>query len=132
MTIGDDAPSMDAILASIKRIIAEEADTVPVQPLRRVGNTPPAAPDVLELTEEAGEAEALVSPVAAETSRARLDALSSVVVTANPAGSDTLEGLVREMLRPMLAEWLDAKLPAMVERLVAVEIERITSRGAKI
>ena len=45
------------------------------------------------------------------------------------AGSDTLEGLVREMLRPMLAEWLDAKLPAMVERLVAAEIERITARN---
>ncbi|HTI31074.1 MAG TPA: DUF2497 domain-containing protein [Sphingomonas sp.] len=129
MTAGDQpgTPSMDAILASIKRIIAEEADVMPVQPLRRVGST--TAPDVLDLTEEAGEAEALVSPVAAETSRAQLDALSSVVVTANPAGSDTLEGLVREMLRPMLAEWLDAKLPAMVERLVAVEIERITARN---
>ena len=114
-------------LASIKRIIAEEADVMPVQPLRRVGNPP--VRDVLDLTEEAGEAEALVSPVAAETSRAQLEALSSVVVTANPAGSDTLEGLVREMLRPMLAEWLDAKLPAMVERLVAVEIERITARS---
>ncbi len=118
---------MDAILASIKRIIAEEADVAPVQPLRRVGT--PTPPDVLELTEEAGEGEGLVSPVAAETSRAQLDALSAVVVTAHPAGSDTLEGLVREMLRPMLAEWLDAKLPAMVERLVAVEIERITSRN---
>ena len=52
-----------------------------------------------------------------------------MVITGNPPGSDTLEGLVRDMLRPMLAEWLDAKLPAMVERLVAVEIERITSRN---
>lgn len=127
MTAGEDPPSMDAILASIKRIIAEETDVAPVQPLRRVGAQTPS--DILELTEEAGEGEALVSPVAAETSRAQLDALSAVVVTANPAGSDTLEGLVREMLRPMLAEWLDAKLPAMVERLVAVEIERITSRN---
>lgn len=127
MTVGDSgAPSMDAILASIKRIIAEEVETVPVQPLRHVT---PAAPDILDLTEEAGEGDGLVSPIAAETSRARLDALSAVVVTANPAGSDTLEGLVREMLRPMLADWLDAKLPAMVERLVAVEIERITSRN---
>ena len=128
MTVGDDpgAPSMDAILASIKRIIAEEVETAPPQPVQRV--SPPPA-NVLELTDEAGEPEALVSPVAAETSRARLDALSAVVVTANAQGSDTLEGLVREMLRPMLAEWLDAKLPAMVERLVAVEIERITSRN---
>lgn len=121
---------MDAILASIKRIIAEEVDTVPAQPLRRVGApVAPMGPDILDLTEEASEADTLVSPVAAESSRARLDALSAVVVTASPPGSDTLEGLVRDMLRPMLAEWLDAKLPAMVERLVAVEIERITARG---
>ena len=74
MTAGDQpgTPSMDAILASIKRIIAEEADVMPVQPLRRVGNPP--VPDVLDLTEEAGEAEALVSPVAAATSRAQLEA----------------------------------------------------------
>lgn len=126
MTAGENAPSMDAILASIKRIIAEEAETAPLQPLRRVGNPTPAEPEILELTEEA---EPLVSPDAAEASRVKLDALSSIVVAANPPGSDTLEGLVREMLRPMLAEWLDAKLPAMVERLVAAEIERITARN---
>lgn len=123
---------MDAILASIKRIIAEEVEVTPTEPLRRVGSadSDPAAPsDVLELTEEAVEGESLVSPVATETSRAKLDALSAMVITGNPPGSDTLEGLVRDMLRPMLAEWLDAKLPAMVERLVAVEIERITSRN---
>lgn len=127
MTVGDEsgAPSMDAILASIKRIIAEEVDVVPAQPLRRVG-TPVA--DVLELTEEAGEPEMLVSPVAADTSRASLDALSAMVV-GDAKGGNTLETLVREMLRPMLAEWLEAKLPAMVERLVAAEIERIATRN---
>ena len=33
-----------------------------------------------------------------------------------------------EMLRPMLKSWLDDNLPAMVERLVRAEIERV-SRG---
>jgi cell pole-organizing protein PopZ len=37
----------------------------------------------------------------------------------------TLEDLVKEMLRPMLRDWLDANLPGMVERLVKREIERI-------
>ena len=40
----------------------------------------------------------------------------------------TLEDFVREMLRPMLKTWLDDNLPAMVERLVRAEIERV-SRG---
>jgi cell pole-organizing protein PopZ len=32
------------------------------------------------------------------------------------------------MLRPMLAEWLDQHLPAMVDRLVAAEITRIARK----
>ena len=128
MTASDQpgAPSMDAILASIKRIIAEEAEeAISTQPLRRVT---PAAPDVLELTEVAAEPEVAPPPAAADVT-SRTDALSAMVVGAQPKGGETLETLVREMLRPMLAEWLDAKLPAMVERLVAAEIGRITARN---
>jgi cell pole-organizing protein PopZ len=36
--------------------------------------------------------------------------------------------MVREMLRPMLRDWLDANLPAIVEAMVAKEIERITGK----
>ena len=43
-------------------------------------------------------------------------------------GETSLEGLVREMLRPMLAEWLDENLPAMVEDLVKAEIARIAGK----
>lgn len=42
--------------------------------------------------------------------------------------SRTIEDLVREMLRPMLKEWLDDNLPHLVERIVREEIERV-SRG---
>jgi cell pole-organizing protein PopZ len=40
----------------------------------------------------------------------------------------TLEDLVKEMLRPMLTNWLDDNLPGLVERIVKAEIERV-SRG---
>jgi cell pole-organizing protein PopZ len=40
------------------------------------------------------------------------------------------EQMAREMVRPMLKQWLDENLPAMVERLVRVEIERI-ARGKR-
>ena len=33
--------------------------------------------------------------------------------------------MTREALRPLLANWLDAHLPALVEGLVRAEIERI-------
>ena len=40
----------------------------------------------------------------------------------------TIEDLVKEMLRPMLKNWLDDNLPGLVERIVRAEIERV-SRG---
>ncbi|RDC61169.1 hypothetical protein HME9302_02388 [Alteripontixanthobacter maritimus] len=44
------------------------------------------------------------------------------------SGETSLEGLVREMLRPMLAQWLDTNLPPMVEKLVQAEIARIAGK----
>lgn len=41
------------------------------------------------------------------------------------SSSSTIEGLMSEMLRPMLKEWLDENLPETVERLVREEIQRI-------
>ena len=37
-----------------------------------------------------------------------------------------IDELVREMMRPMLRDWLDNNLPGMVERLVKQEIQRLT------
>ncbi|MDJ0643241.1 MAG: DUF2497 domain-containing protein [Erythrobacter sp.] len=44
------------------------------------------------------------------------------------SGETSLEGLTRELLRPMLAEWLEKNLPAMVEKLVQAEISRIAGK----
>ncbi len=147
-------PSMEEILSSIKRIIAEDSEASLSPPRnRRAGAVQPVADplpetdessideEVLELTEtvaaepvahEAPVAEpkpALVSPATAEASRSSLAALSALVVKPEVTGTDTLEGLVREMLKPMVAEWLEARLPDVVERMVAQEIKRITDRG---
>ena len=43
---------------------------------------------------------------------------------ATPTGP-TLDELTRSLLRPMLKEWLDANLPAIVEAQVRKEVERI-------
>lgn len=43
-------------------------------------------------------------------------------------GETSLEGLTRELLRPMLAQWLDENLPGMVEELVKAEIARIAGK----
>lgn len=140
---------MEDILSSIKRIIAEDGESAAPRPRRRAPAPilPPEPEDVLELSHPAPEPEAMMSatpepdaaqpattpdPIisaeAAEASRARLDSLSRLIVKPDVAGSDTLEGLVREMLKPMLRDWLDTNLPELVERLVAKEISRITGQ----
>ncbi|MBS9476141.1 DUF2497 domain-containing protein [Ancylobacter sp. VKM B-3255] len=45
------------------------------------------------------------------------------------SNSRTVDDLVTEAIRPMLKEWLDENLPALVERLVRAEIERVSRQG---
>lgn len=44
------------------------------------------------------------------------------------SGETSLEGLTRELMRPMLADWLDKNLPGMVEKMVQAEIARIAGK----
>ena len=128
---------MEEILASIKRVIAEDGRAA--RPAR--GSRPSAAPDtgassppeddVLELNDPIDEGSGLVSENAAEASRASLAALAAVRdhQPAMPAGGDgPLEALVREMLKPMLKDWLDSNLPDIVEEIVTREVARITGK----
>jgi cell pole-organizing protein PopZ len=146
--------SMEDILSSIKRIIAEEGDG-PVSRSRKpvraaspvfdeddedeilelrdaVSDPLPPRPSAAAAAERAAPAPepdpTILSDRAAEATRGALEALSRMVVKPEAPGADSLEALVREMLRPMLREWLDAKLPAIVETMVAREIARISGR----
>jgi cell pole-organizing protein PopZ len=66
--------------------------------------------------------------MSSSTSAAVDSAFNSLAHTVLVQNARTLEDLVREMLRPMLKSWLDDNLPSMVERIVKLEIERV-SRG---
>ncbi|WP_106639068.1 DUF2497 domain-containing protein [Allosphingosinicella vermicomposti] len=125
-------PSMEEILASIKKVIAE--DVPPPVPRNRGGRAADAEDegedDVLELNQPVITGEPMLSESAAQSSRQALAALSEVSQQ-NPlaaAGEGPLEAVVREMLRPLLKQWLDERLPDMVEELVRREIARITGR----
>jgi|HubBroStandDraft_1064217.scaffolds.fasta_scaffold51670_2 cell pole-organizing protein PopZ len=69
--------------------------------------------------------EPLLSPEANEAVVSSFEALSANLALRS---AELADGLVREMLRPMLKQWLDDNLPTMVERLVRAEIERV-ARG---
>jgi cell pole-organizing protein PopZ len=45
----------------------------------------------------------------------------------NFLSGSTVEGMVAEMLKPLLKDWLDANLPGIVEKAVKAEVERISS-----
>jgi len=44
-------------------------------------------------------------------------------------GGVTLEDIVRELVRPMLREWLDANLPTLIEKTVQKELDKIAKRA---
>jgi hypothetical protein len=65
----------------------------------------------------------------AETTRHSLEELSSVAATAPaPPVGNPLEEMIREMLRPILKDWVDEHLPNIVNDHVKREISRITGR----
>jgi uncharacterized protein len=86
---------------------------------------PPPPQPVFQAARPEPEPEALVSPATDASVSGAFNLLAHTVLTQN---ARTLEDLVKEMLRPMLKSWLDDNLPAVVERLVRAEIERV-SRG---
>jgi uncharacterized protein len=47
------------------------------------------------------------------------------------AGGTTLEDIVVQMMKPMLAAWLDEHLPEIVERVVQQEVERAARGGGR-
>ena len=138
-------PSVEEILSSIKKVIARDnRETLQAERRRReVAGVAPEPEDeptdddeVLEL-DEVGELidseESLTTASAAQSMRESLAALAMIAEPGAPpqivrSGETSLEGLTRELLRPMLAEWLDRNLPEMVERLVKAEIARIAGK----
>ena len=152
----DGEASVDEILASIKKVIARDSRTEALETRRRretdgVAERPePVDPDEAEEVLELDAAEMIddshdhdddpappEGPLTGEatrrTMRETFDALDAIAQPgARPqivrSGQTSLEDLTRDLLRPVLAEWLDRNLPPMVERLVKDEIARIARR----
>ena len=68
----------------------------------------------------------LVSDHVADAAASAFGQLSAAI--AMPRSEQTLEDVVREMLRPLLQQWLDQNLPDIVRQTVDAEVDRI-ARG---
>lgn len=144
---------MEDILSSIRRILAEDEPSAPDTTTQQ--EKPAAAPprpagmdnNVLVLDDtmmvqapRPTQAPAPAAPsdglVAEEAAAAAASAVGSLVRTltadrspALHAGGPTVEEIVRDLLRPLVKDWLDAQLPGLVERVVRGEIERVVGRA---
>lgn len=148
-------PSIEEILVSIRKVIEREnRETAQAERQRRAteglpriaaeleqSEEPVAAPleehDILDLGDaamEIVEEETILveesvaehseqEPEANDTMRQSFAALAEL--SAHGSEAKPVDEQVQQMLRPMLAEWLDANLPELVERLVKEEIARI-------
>jgi len=107
-----------------------EQDFVEAAPARRDPEGFEQAPIIVPepvLKKAAPAAEALLSTEAVASVSGAFSRLSESV---KPAQPQSVEDLMKEMLRPMLKAWLDDNLPPLVERLVREEIERVARRRA--
>ncbi|MEO5972094.1 MAG: DUF2497 domain-containing protein [Sphingomicrobium sp.] len=127
-------PSMEDILASIKKVIAEEKELRVAPPAEAAMDAElEHEDDVLELDQPLAPPMDLGPPLLDETaaghSRAALENLTTIAATVpSPPAVNPLEEMVRDMLRPVLKQWLDEHLPAIVDEHVKREITRITGR----
>jgi hypothetical protein len=145
-------PSMEDILASIRRILSEDEPAVDAtQPAAAEAEPPPPAPppadDVLALdasmlvdTPPAPVPPPLPRPsatdalIAPETEAAVASTMGGLLRTLGDhvpvyRGGPSIEDIVREEIRPLLKQWLDTHLQPLVERQVRVELERIVGRA---
>lgn len=72
---------------------------------------------------EPATADVLLSSATGASVSGAFDRLSASL---KPRQPQTVDDLMKEMLRPMLKAWLDDNLPSLVERMVRDEIERVT------
>lgn len=134
--------SVEEILESIKKVIARDNRELP--PAVRIpeeGGAIASEEDILdlsemEMTDHSADADGDPPLTTQSVQKSMQDNFEALAMLAEPgakpqivrSGETSLEGMVREMLRPMLAEWLDTNLPGMVEKMVQAEIARIAGK----
>ncbi|WP_119458817.1 DUF2497 domain-containing protein [Rhodospirillaceae bacterium SYSU D60014] len=116
---------------------AETAEQPKVETAKPQAETMPAfeADDRMESEKMSNEARKKLELVSQEAEAASTAALAELARTVSRDketpidGGRSVEDLVREAVKPMLRQWLDANLPDLVERVVRTEIQRMVRRA---
>lgn len=140
----DDVMELTQILEEPEPIAEPEPDPIPVAPVPVAAEPesapftpPPAQPAPMPYTPTpaATTPSELITGQTAAAAAAALSGLANSVYQERmeqslPFGNNhrTLESLVVESIKPLLKEWLDEHLLAIVERVVQAEVEKLTKR----
>ncbi len=165
---GDQEPTIEEILASIRQIISDD-DEEEKKPAAKPAPPPPEPEpeeeeddEVLELTEVVSkparnpdpeprrvevdlrdpdpvsspdddeEDSALLTDSAANAALAGFARLASrAPIDRTGTGLVTIEDIVRELMKPMLREWLDIHLPPLIEKVVQKELQKVARRATE-
>jgi len=121
------ASSRDEILASIRQVVSDEA-AADGGGDKDTGGEREAERGILELTREIRD-DGSVGDIAtgATIVEAATDGPGDPP-TGERTGGEPIGETALEIMRPMIREWLDANLPAIVERVVEREVKQ-RSRG---
>ena len=110
----------DLVFEAVEEAIAAAPAPAPVY-----AEPPPApAPPMRAAAPAPVALDPIISPPNASAAAGALSRLAGSLRVSDTPGQ-TVEGVVRELLKPMLKEWLDHNLPAIVEARVEAELERI-------
>lgn len=139
--LGDDTPEEAPMVEEVEFAVEEPAQEIDLDEATNHMDLS-AIEDVAPMTEDyaADTTSALPDPHLSDdiadqlleptTQAAASSAFSKLDALTLSSNGQTVEDLIREMLRPMLKGWLDENLPGVVEKLVQREIERV-SRGKR-
>lgn len=131
------APEPEPVMA------APEPEPVMAAPEPAPPPPPPPPPmpsemeEILELTPDMVAAPELVSSPTFQSGADMLSELAKAILdqrdmSVGGSRDITLETMVREMLKPILREWLDRNLPYLIERLVKKEIDKMINRAERL
>lgn len=117
----DDQPE-EAVVIDMQDSEVEEAPELPPPPPPKPV-APPSAPKM--------EEDSIFTQTAAAAALQGFSKLTSNVAIekSSHAPGISLEDIVREMLRPMLKDWIDANLPNMIEKLVEKELDKLARKA---
>jgi len=119
--------TFEEMLGSARQAAGQAPAEPAPPPVEAAPRTPPARPSFTAteppMQTSARYAQTVLTDEA--TADVAAGALGKLISKMEVSGDNTIEGLVKEMLKPMIKEWLDANLANIVEEKVEAEVQRI-------